>query len=466
MLAPPLKPSALDHATRSVQLKLYAIILPIGLSAFSYALIAPVPDGGWHLGNLPAAGAALLVMSLATWATWRWRLQLAGWLLLSGMLPPTFTTMISVPPGSVLVLTLMLLSFLMVMPENVLPRPPRRVPWVLLASALYLSSALLRLYLRGYTSLVSYPQSLIFVLGVPPLMFAGIRVMAQRMHLQAKVALDERQRAFEALEASHRELEAHRDALTHALESARQASDAKSQFLANISHELRTPLNAIIGYTDLILEDETLHDAPVAEVTPDLERVRGAADHLKLLIEDVLDLSRIETNQLTLRDSTFTLSALFDELRERAQPTAQLNHNTLHIEAPPAITLQLDRARLGQILMNLLTNAAKFTHHGQITLRAVERDDTLCLDVQDTGIGISAEDQQRIFERFTQADGTSTRAHGGVGLGLAISQELAARLGLSLSVQSAPGQGATFTLTLPDAARAPHATPSEVGAHQ
>ena len=340
------------------------------------------------------------------------------------------------------------------------------MPWVLLASALYLSSALLRIHLRGYTSLVSYPQSLIFVLGVPPLMFAGIRVMAQRMHLQAKVALDERQRAFEALEVSHRELEDHRDALTHALETARQASAAKSQFLANISHELRTPLNAIIGYTDLILEDDTLLSAPVAEVTPDLERVRGAADHLKLLIEDVLDLSRIETNQLTLRASTFTLHELFEELRERAQPTAHLNHNTLRVEAPPQLTLQLDRARLAQILMNLLTNAAKFTHHGQITLRASVSEGALRLDVQDTGIGISQADQQRIFERFTQADGTSTRAHGGVGLGLAISQELAARLGLTLAVQSAPGQGATFTVTIPDAARPDLAPTSEVGAQQ
>jgi signal transduction histidine kinase len=233
--------------------------------------------------------------------------------------------------------------------------------------------------------------------------------------------------------------------------AAEAASVAKSRFLANMSHELRTPLNAVIGYVELVLENDgprSLH----AEDREALTRSLAASRHLVEIIGDILDLAKVEADKLELRPEQVDLLALFAELHELTAPLAAANDNTLELQtsAPPLFT---DRLRLRQVLLNLLSNACRFTHRGRITLTTREQvhgdAPAVELVVRDTGIGIAPEQHQRIFEVFTQVDESSTRRHGGTGLGLALTHRLVARLGGTITVASALGQGSTFTVTLP-----------------
>ena len=247
-----------------------------------------------------------------------------------------------------------------------------------------------------------------------------------------------------------------------ARQGADEANAAKSAFLANMSHELRTPLNAIIGYAEMIQEglDEVrsaegeLPEDEAQAMREDAQRVERAGRHLLALINDVLDLAKVESGKHALMVERVEVQALLEELRDQAWPLIQANHNALRLElegSPRAI--ETDRLKLKQILLNLLSNAAKFTHQGQITLRATRRghgaSSALCLQVQDTGIGIDASAQARIFEAFEQADSSTTRKYGGTGLGLTLSRELAHLLGGQLTLESELGRGACFSVTLP-----------------
>ena len=234
---------------------------------------------------------------------------------------------------------------------------------------------------------------------------------------------------------------------------AESASQAKSQFLANMSHELRTPLNAIIGYSEMIQED--LLAADQADLLPDLQKIHTAGNHLLALVSDILDLSKLDAGKMLMACEPIEVAVLVADLARLIQPTVAANHNTLTIECPADIgTIESDPSKIKRILLNLLSNATKFTVGGAITLAVKRRDDDLVFQVRDTGIGIAPEQQQRIFHVFTQADESSTRKYGGTGLGLAISQRLSHLLGGSLSVESAIHQGATFTLSLPIASPA------------
>lgn len=237
--------------------------------------------------------------------------------------------------------------------------------------------------------------------------------------------------------------------LVTARELAEAANRAKSAFLANMSHELRTPMNAIIGMTRLALRQAS--DSKQKEY---LDRVMQASGHLLAIIDDILDLSKIEADRLTLDEVDFSLSGVLENLNSLILLTAAEKGLSLVIDIAPEIAnlpLRGDPRRISQILLNFAGNAVKFTDQGTVTLCIVSVEDRphsvlLRFEVQDTGPGISVEDQQRLFTAFEQIDGSTTRRHGGTGLGLAISKRLADMMGGEVGVESTPGLGSTFWL--------------------
>jgi signal transduction histidine kinase/DNA-binding response OmpR family regulator len=230
------------------------------------------------------------------------------------------------------------------------------------------------------------------------------------------------------------------------------ASRHKSQFLANMSHELRTPMNAIIGVSEMLLEDA--RDLQRDDQIEPLERILRAGRHLLALINDILDLSKIEAGKIDLHLETFGIASLVEDVITTIRPLAEKNGNRLTVECPPDIgTMRADPTRVRQALLNLTSNAAKFTEHGAITVSAMRRRqddaDWLTLAVTDTGIGMTPEQTAKLFQDFTQADASTTRKYGGTGLGLAISRRFCRLMGGDIAVKSALGQGSTFTISLP-----------------
>jgi adenylate cyclase len=230
------------------------------------------------------------------------------------------------------------------------------------------------------------------------------------------------------------------------------ASKHKSQFLANMSHELRTPLNAIIGVSEMLREDaEVLKQ----DVEP-LDRVLGAARHLLALINDILDLSKIEAGRMDLHLETFQLLPVIKDVAKTIEPMATKNSNRIEIDCPADLgTLHADQTRFRQSLLNLASNANKFTEKGIITIAAQQRHENghewLTLAVTDTGIGMTAEQMSRLFQEFSQASSATASKYGGTGLGLAISRRFCQMMGGDIMVESEPGRGSTFTIRLPRA---------------
>jgi signal transduction histidine kinase len=244
------------------------------------------------------------------------------------------------------------------------------------------------------------------------------------------------------------------DDLTIAHEQVVAASQVKSQFLANMSHELRTPLNAIIGYSELLQVMTTRkHDTTY---TTDLQRIQKAGNHLLTLINDILDISKIEAGKLQLEMEVFDVSMMLDEINETIQPLASQNSNefTVHV-ANDLSPVHADCTRLKQCLLNLLSNACKFTHTGEIHFSIVQEllhgQEFVTFRVADTGVGLTDEEATRLFQPFSQADASTTRKFGGTGLGLAITKNLCEAMDGSISLQSQPGDGSTFTIRLPAA---------------
>jgi signal transduction histidine kinase/DNA-binding response OmpR family regulator/sensor domain CHASE-containing protein len=237
-------------------------------------------------------------------------------------------------------------------------------------------------------------------------------------------------------------------ALERAKNEAEAANRAKSTFLANMSHELRTPMNAIIGYTTLVL-DGIYGD--ISEKQRDrLQRVVDNGQHLLSLINNVLDLSKIEAGKIELVLEDFAIRPLVEDVVSSVRPLIEKNSNELILEIPQDIGhMYTDMTRLRQILFNLLGNASKFTEKGQITLSIERTPNLLRMSIKDTGIGITPEQLQHIFIEFTQADSTTTRKYGGTGLGLTISRRFSRLMGGDILVESTPGEGSTFTLILP-----------------
>jgi GAF domain-containing protein/DNA-binding response OmpR family regulator/anti-sigma regulatory factor (Ser/Thr protein kinase) len=228
---------------------------------------------------------------------------------------------------------------------------------------------------------------------------------------------------------------------------AERANEAKSTFLANMSHELRTPLNAIIGFTRIV-QRKARGQLPEKQVD-NLGKVLSSGEHLLNLINTILDIAKIEAGRMDLSFSKFPAGQLVEATVNTTQPLLKPGVNLMRDIALDLPLIHTDQDKLKQILLNLLSNSAKFTHKGSITVCARSGGDMLTVDVIDTGIGISAEALQRIFEEFQQADSSTTRQYGGTGLGLPISKHLAQLLGGDLTVQSIEGEGSTFTVTIP-----------------
>jgi PAS domain S-box-containing protein len=236
-----------------------------------------------------------------------------------------------------------------------------------------------------------------------------------------------------------------------AREAAEIANRAKSQFLANMSHELRTPLNAITLYTELLRDEAT--DRGLEDFLPDLKKIHGAAKHLLALINDVLDLSKIESGKLVLVLETFDVPAMIRDVVTTIDPLAQKNANRLSVHCPDdAGSMRADLTKVRQSLFNLLSNACKFTEGGTVRLEVAREDRDggwLTFRVADTGIGMTPEHLGKLFQPFSQVDPSATRRFGGTGLGLAITRHFCEAMGGDIAVESRPGVGSTFTIRLP-----------------
>ncbi len=260
----------------------------------------------------------------------------------------------------------------------------------------------------------------------------------------AKDQLEEANRTLEARVEDRTKL------LAKAVKDAEEASKAKSSFLAKMSHELRTPLNAIIGYSEILREDAV--DDNDTRTADDLDKVLNAARHLLGLINDVLDISKIEAGKMELYLETFDLAKLVNETIATAQPLIAKKGNTLTLDCPVDIgAMHADATKLRQMLLNLLSNASKFTEKGTITLRLTRKSggESLEFAVVDTGIGMTPEQLTRLFQAFSQADASTASKYGGTGLGLAISKQFAQMMHGDITVTSTAGVGSTFTIRLP-----------------
>jgi PAS domain S-box-containing protein len=236
--------------------------------------------------------------------------------------------------------------------------------------------------------------------------------------------------------------------LLKARREAEAASRAKSQFLASVSHELRTPLNAIIGYSELLKEE--IADLGVAQLAGDLTRIEASGRLLLALINDILDLSKIEAGKMEIHAETFALGPLLDEVTATVGPLVEKRANTLVVEGAADVgQLHADRTKLTQMLLNLLSNASKFTERGTITLGVRRTNGLMEFVVRDTGIGMTQEQMGRLFQAFSQAEASTASKYGGTGLGLAITRRFSELMGGGVTVSSTPGAGSVFTLTLP-----------------
>jgi signal transduction histidine kinase len=259
--------------------------------------------------------------------------------------------------------------------------------------------------------------------------------LLQQFAEQAAMAI-ENSRLFNQLQVKTRDLEV--------------ASRHKSEFLANMSHELRTPLNAIIGYAELLQEE--CEDLGQQEFLPDLGRIHSAGQHLLTLISGILDLSKVEAGRMTMFLEDFDIGPLVLDVDAIIRPLVEKNGNVFVIDCPEDIgSMHADLVKVRQVLFNLLSNAAKFTEGGSVvlTVRQLDGEGRVTFAIRDTGIGMTEEQQGRLFEAFSQATTETSRKYGGTGLGLALSREFCRMMKGDISVESVVGAGSTFTVVLP-----------------
>jgi signal transduction histidine kinase/CheY-like chemotaxis protein len=260
------------------------------------------------------------------------------------------------------------------------------------------------------------------------------------------------------------QIEKHENEMTDVNEQLRQSqqqalagTEAKSQFLANMSHELRTPLNAIIGYSEML--EEEAHDLGQENFVPDLKKINNAGKHLLVLINDILDLSKIEAGKMELYLETFDLKTMLEDVAATSRLLVQKKSNALEVRVAPDLgTMRADLTKVRQALFNLLSNASKFSEHGTITLEVAREaggndGGWVIFRVSDTGIGMTREQLGRIFQAFSQADASTVRKYGGTGLGLTITRHFCRLMGGDVTVASEPGKGSTFTIRLPGEVR-------------
>ena len=273
-------------------------------------------------------------------------------------------------------------------------------------------------------------------------------LMTKRVRLAKNALLDRN----DQIEQQNRAIEQARQAALEAKEAAETANQSKSVFLANMSHELRTPLNAIIGYSEMLEEDAQA--AGQKEFVSDLQKIRSSGKHLLGLINDVLDLSKVEAGKMKLFLETFDVANLVEEVMATATPLVEKNGNRLEVHCTEDVgQIREDVTKVRQVLLNLLSNAAKFTEKGIVSLEVTREADVtgswVVFRIRDTGIGMTPEQTAKLFQAFTQADGSTMRKYGGTGLGLALSRKFCVMMGGDINVESEAGKGSTFIVRLP-----------------
>ncbi len=286
-------------------------------------------------------------------------------------------------------------------------------------------------------------------------------VAIENSKLYNKIEEDARSREQELMslvEDRTLNLKVEKEKAEKAMSVAEEANKFKSQFLANMSHELRTPLNAIIGYSEMLQEEA--EELGVSDLNGDLQKIQAAGKHLLALINDILDLSKIEAGKMELFLENFGLSGLLDEVVTTVRPLMKKNNNTLVFEPNPNVgSMHADVTRVRQVLFNLLSNASKFTKDGKVSLTVDTSSENgsewVTFRVSDTGIGMSSEQLSRLFQAFSQADASTSRKYGGTGLGLVISLRFCQMMGGTITVESEPNAGTTFTVKIPAQVQSP-----------
>jgi signal transduction histidine kinase len=301
-------------------------------------------------------------------------------------------------------------------------------------------------YMFGYSVKDDLPVAAMQGLGLVSTVAASIYVAMMALYY-AKIQASQTE-----LEGEMREHMATASALRLATEEAERAGAAKAEFLAKMSHELRTPLNAVIGYSQILLEDA--EGEGDRESVADLNKIHGAGQHLLKLVNEVLDLSKIEAGKMELDLQETDLAELFGEIVDAARPAAKNNGNEIFCTIAPGLgTALCDAGKFRNMTGQLLDNAVKFTHHGKVEVVAERQldgsSDDLVVHVVDTGIGIASDQITSLFEKFSVADDSSTSKYGGTGLGLALSQKLCKLMGGEIIVESEVGKGSRFTIRLP-----------------
>lgn len=443
--ARPPRPGSADDAAQRQVLQQRVAALCVSTTAVVCAIDLSVWRSSgdiWKLSIALCMAVLTVLFGLSIVLQRRGRHRGSLWSLLAAV--PIAITWVMVTGGAATIIPTLIagLAMMLLLPDTIHPGfiSPRR--WIGVLLAAYLAGIGLRLVVRGL-DFASSPAEPAIVVLIPGTLIFGQWMLIQRIFREMRATLGESESLRRDHEQRNRELVASQQALE-------RASAAKSQFLANMSHELRTPLNIILGYTEILADDLADRPAPYHAWGQDLARIRGAGVHLLSLISDVLDLSKIEAGKTTLFLEPFSLLMLVQEVAEACQPLIQRTGNRLHLELDPeADELHTDRTKLRQILLNLLSNAAKFTDSGDITVRTrVAAHGHILIEIEDTGLGITEEAQGRIFDAFEQGDSSSTRSRGGTGLGLTLVRRFATLLGGGVTLDSTPGRGSRFRVTI------------------